>query len=406
VIIILCLLSIDGIAQSGGFNSPFSRFGIGDLVDPNPIHLRLMGGGNAAYADNFHINHVNPASLVFLRATSFDIGVNAKFSQLSDEGQEKNLWSGNLEYLSIAFPLRNPLNEVYEVDEKRDWRIGMGFNLRPLSRVSYFISNIDSDDEIGSFRRDFRGSGGSYQAQWGTGFQYKKLSFGINLGYMFGKLSYQRNIEFENPFAFDSRFLDDYDLRGFTYNVGAIYQLFINEEAFEKDPSIDVHVVNFGLYTNSSTSIRTNSTTFYQSIYEASQTGAIIDTLQYNVLTNWSSYKNDANPETLFDTKKLSFGGFYRPNYKSFNYLNKMFYRFGIYTSEEPQVVNQTQLKNFGVNVGVGLPFLFQRKISHINVGAEFGRRNVQDVLRENFVKLSIGLTFNDDEWFYKRKYE
>ena len=43
-------------------NSPYSRYGIGDLVPNTHISTRAMGGISAAYNDAYSINFNNPAS--------------------------------------------------------------------------------------------------------------------------------------------------------------------------------------------------------------------------------------------------------------------------------------------------------------------------------------------------------
>lgn len=436
VLLFAILSSVSVCAQSGGFNSPFSRFGIGDLVDPNPMYLRHMGGVNAAYADNYHINHVNPASLPYLRATAFDIGISANNINLKDAaGNTRRDWSGNLEYLTLAFPLQNPLNEVFE-RERKEFRFAMGFSLLPVSRVEYHILNDDTDPVIGAFNREFLGTGGIYKVQWGNGLQYKGFSFGVNLGYQFGKISYDRVIDFAELTAFDNRFTNDYSLKGFTYNVGAIYQYVLNRDEVIKNPTHNAKAINIGLYGNSQTSFRTESSFLNQNQFAGGAVGLVTDTLSFGeeikgngtlpgqlgigvnyfvggelslgvnyVLTAWNNYENEANPEQLSNANKLSIGGFYRPNIKSFNYRDRIYYRFGATIGQGARSIEQNQLENFSVNLGLGLPFVYQRKISHINLGVEAGRRSAGNILSETFVKLGIGLTFNDDEWFIKRKY-
>ena len=58
------------IAQTNG-NSPYSRFGIGDLANDNFMHTRMMGSIGTSYIDAYHVNIVNPASYASLRATAF-----------------------------------------------------------------------------------------------------------------------------------------------------------------------------------------------------------------------------------------------------------------------------------------------------------------------------------------------
>lgn len=422
------------VSGQGGFNSPFSRFGFGDLVDRDFSFMRHMGGINAAYNDPYHINNANPASYSYLRTTSFDIGVSANNISLKDPENTQNFWSGNLEYLSLAFPLRNPLNEVLD-RERRSYWLGMSFSLIPYSRVNYNIVNSFDNEEFGNIESQFQGTGGTYKVLWGNSIRYKNFAFGVNLGYLFGKINYERNINFIEPrAAFDNSFLNDFSVRGFTWNAGATYQYVLNREKVLDQIGVESRSLTFGLYGNSKQSFSTDATTFFQSVQVTNfvvsdtiffqenvsgsgnlpaeiafgvnyaQGGTLNLGLNY-VLTNWSQYKNEANPEELSDGYKLSFGGFYRPNIKSFKYWNRVYYRFGTFYGKDPRSLENVSLSNYGLSMGLGLPFSFQRKISHVNLGLKVGRRGNTDILRETYVKLSMGITFNDNEWFIKRKY-
>ena len=103
-------------------NSPYSRFGLGDF---NPQYMPAqggMGGLTAAYHDPYHINPLNPAALSRLDATAFEIGIDARYSNLTTEDASESLWTGNLTYLALAFPLINPINEVLDLkDTKFGW---------------------------------------------------------------------------------------------------------------------------------------------------------------------------------------------------------------------------------------------------------------------------------------------
>ena len=64
-------------------NSPFSRFGLGDFMDQYFAASAAMAGLRAAYQDPYHMNLDNPASLASLRATSFEVGLGARYSSCS-----------------------------------------------------------------------------------------------------------------------------------------------------------------------------------------------------------------------------------------------------------------------------------------------------------------------------------
>ena len=56
---------------------------------------------------------------------------------------------------------------------------------------------------------------------------------------------------------------------------------------------------------------------------------------------------------------------------------------------------------SFGLGLPVGTNF------SNINLGIELGQRGTKDsgLIKENFLRLSVGLSLND-KWFTKRKFD
>ncbi len=55
-------------------NSPYSRYGIGDLVPNQNVVNRGMGGVAIGYSDYQSINFINPASLAYITNTILDLG--------------------------------------------------------------------------------------------------------------------------------------------------------------------------------------------------------------------------------------------------------------------------------------------------------------------------------------------
>ncbi|MEM9546658.1 MAG: hypothetical protein AAGA77_11840 [Bacteroidota bacterium] len=428
------------VAQTNG-NSPYSRFGIGDLTNDNFMHTRMMGSIGTSYLDGYHINIVNPASYASLRATAFDIGLDAKRSTLSSGDESNTTWSGNLQYISLAFPLGNPLNEILD-QKKRNYDLGMSFTLMTNSTVGYNIAVQDSLAGIGNLERLYGGEGGSYKFLWGNAIKYKDFSFGVNLGYLFGNIRYEQNVTFfDLPDAYQNLFSSQYNLNGFLFDVGTIYSKVLNKKQLQDKTERVPKLFSLGLRVKSATNFNTNLTTAQFGVQTINGTNQFIDTafiasdlkgsgklpLEWGFgasyyggekfmigvdlsATNWSSYKNDADPTAsenpLSDTYSVSFGGYYRPDYKSYNrYFKRVYYRYGFYYRSDPRSVGGDQLDEYGLTLGLGLPFIYQRKISHANLGLEFGRRGSGSPIAESFFRISLGFTFNDDEWFIKKKY-
>ena len=312
----------------------------------------------------------------------------------------------------------------------------------PNSTVGYNITSQDSLAGIGNIQRLYAGDGGSYKFVWGNALKYKDFSFGMNLGYLFGKIRYEQNVTFYDlPFAYQDLFSTEYSLNGFLWGVGALYTRVLNKKQLENKTDRTADLISFGVRMKSSSSFNTNLTSsqfgiqapdvgvqFIDTAYLAKDvegTGKLPIELGLGVsyykgekfmigadfsMTKWSSYRNDADKTVaenpLSDIYNVSFGGFYRPDYKSYNrYFKRVYYRYGAYYKTDPRSIDGDQLKSYGLTLGMGMPFIYQRKISHANIGVEFGKRGPSSPIAESFFKVSLGFTFNDDEWFIKKKY-
>jgi len=426
-------------------NSPYSRYGIGDISDRNFYSSQFMGGLGASLNDQYQINIVNPASLGGLTATTFDIGLYAEYSGLKDNSVQNfdYNWNGNLSYMSLAIPLQNRVNDLLE-RKVRNTTYAMAFTLMPYSTVGYNIATLDqTDPNIGDFSRIFRGSGGTYQFLYSAGIRHKKFSGGFNVGYLFGKIENERAVLFnqlEEPyFSFAN---ETTSLTGFVWTGGLMYTHTLNKKALDDKKTLEVKRITFGVHGNSNTSFNTTTDAFSGSERRLQSTFAQRDTLEgfpktiegsgtlpaqlgigatyykganfalgVNYETNsWSQFASDIVNNNLKDTYKLSFGGFYRPNYKSISsYLSRIYYRFGVHyqtvPSEEIAANAGKTVKDYGINIGFGLPFFYQRKISHANLGLSAGLRGPGTAVEEQYWKISFSFSFNDDEWFIKRKY-
>ena len=190
----------------GQDNSPYSRYGIGDLVPPTNILTRAMGGISAGYSDYLSINFNNPASYASFQGVKelktkklssgraiLDIGMNFESRKLTEPASEKTFSASNalFSYVQVGIPI------------KPNW--GLSFGIRPISRISYKMHNTqrlfdpNTGLPIDSALTRFEGDGGTYLASLGTGFSIfrrekhkmeEKLSVGVNGGYLFGERNY------------------------------------------------------------------------------------------------------------------------------------------------------------------------------------------------------------------------
>ena len=105
---LLITLGTTLVAQYSRGNSPYSRYGLGDLTGSLFTVNGSMGGGLAGtYRSYWDVNLSNPAGLGMLRFTSFQIGLDYRHSELSENStnQTAQADNGNLTYISLAFPI-------------------------------------------------------------------------------------------------------------------------------------------------------------------------------------------------------------------------------------------------------------------------------------------------------------
>ena len=431
--IVLTGTSLLALAQPKD-NSPYSRLGLGDFVNQQFAANSSFGGLSAALQDPFHINLLNPASLAYLRSTSYELGFYAKYADLKGADESAGIWSGNLNYMALGFPMRNPLNDLLE-RRKSDFNWGMTLALLPYTNVGYDLQITEVQPNVDTTINIFQGTGGTYELYWGNGMKYKDLTLGLNLGYFFGKISNSREVSFSDlGVAYQNSFDDEISVRGLLWSLGAQYRLVFKKPGENGVPEPSGHRLIFGAYGNSSQPFDTNSSKFYRGInflysdvdtvlYEkdvlesgklpAEVTAGITyeyqDRLRLGIeyaFSQWSNYENEAKPENLSDRWRIAFGGEYIPDATSYNdYGKRIRYRFGMFYAKDPRSFDNT-LQHYGLTFGFGLPIILPRQqTSFVNFAFELGQFGNADTLRETYGKLTVGFTLNDNSWFFKRKF-
>lgn len=434
-------------------NSPYSRYGLGDIVPSNNISSRAMGGINAAYNDFLSINFNNPASygsfqtfrepgakkISYGRAI-LDVGVNLETRTLSEPNTIGKFTASNLlfSHVQVAIPLRP------------NW--GLSFGLRPISRISYKISEIgllhdpNTNLPIDSAITLYEGTGGSYLASAGTGFKIKlsekqTVSLGVNGGYLFGKkdISSRRSIYNDSLSYNAGNFQTITSYGNFYANAGLQYMAKLKENFYltiggygnwnqKLNGSQDVIRETF-FYDEFSGNTRLDSVYEQKEIkgkieypssftvgfaleqyadFEKKKAGWVVG-MDYE-RSNWSnfSFYGQSDP-TVTNSMKIKLGGQLRPVPKK-NYFSNVAYRVGFFMGKDYIKVQNTDLPVYGVSLGMGLPIINYSRLSSaqtiMNIALEYIKRgNNDNLLKENQFRLSFGLALSD-LWFVRKKYD
>ena len=255
------------------------------------------------------------------------------------------------------------------------------------------------------------------------------------MGILFGNLENNREVTFINiSNAYKDIFSDDINVSGFIYDLGFMYEF-----QFGKDPndpkSLPKQSLTVGLYghgntsfTTKTTSVRTRFNINYTQDTISNNTnvkdsgklpGQITLGLVYRskskwligldyTYSDWGKFENpaadfDGQSNALFKSSRITGGLQFTPDATSYNrYLKRVGYRIGGYYFNDPRLED---LKTYAITFGAGFPIVLSRnRTSFLNLAVELGS-NVSDTIDENFWKISLGFTLNDNSWFFKRKF-
>lgn len=405
------LLSLLSFAQEGT-SSPYSFYGIGDVRFKGTIESRSMAGVQVEQ-DSIHINLDNPASYSNLKLTTFTVGGTYNQTTLKNTTASEQAKRTTFDYLAVGLPMG---------------KLGVGFGLIPYSSVGFKITNT-SDLADGQNTRDF-GTGGVNKAFFAASYKIlPNFSIGANVDYNFGRIE-TTNLQYINGVVLGSRELNRADLSGVNFNFGALYQSKLTKKlslysslsyrlesklASDNTRNRDVVSLTSDFDVTSVEALDEEKDSENLTLPSELRIGLgigeskkwligaqIISASKGNLENTYNNLPNVSYEKAM----KYSLGGYFIPNYSSFsNYAKRIVYRAGIRYEETGLVVNSQSIKDQGLSLGVGLPIT--GSFSNINLGFEFGKRGTTSasLIQENYVKLSVGLSFND-RWFVKRKFD
>lgn len=430
-------------------NSPYTRYGLGDIVPSTNINLRGMGGISAAYNDYLSINFNNPASYGSFQAYKelnsnklrlgraiLDLGLNFENRTLIEPGDVPRKFTTSnalFSHLQVGVPLR------------ANW--GLSFGLRPMTRISYkMYQGGRVIDAVTGEPRDStltlsEGDGGAYLASVGTGFRIGDFSFGVNGGYLFGKSDYSnRRVIINDTMETNSgNFQSKTSYGNLYFNAGMQYRVRLDSTTFltlglfgniRQKINATQDVIRETYFFDPNTGNIPIDSVFEKNeikgkiVYPASLTGGFtiqrVPTLKkagwlFGVdyhQAKWDDYRFFDKVDSVKNRWELRVGAELRPSIDAYrkSYFGRVSYRAGFFFG--PDYVNVgKKLPVMGASFGLGLPLNTENRINPnqvtlINLAFEYIKRgNNDNLLKENMFRLSVGFSLSDF-WFVKRKYE
>lgn len=401
---ILLTLSSLSISAQNNTNSPYTRFGYGDISEGTAIELKGMGGVGLANRSFNTINSANPASYTSVDSLSFmfDVGTGARYSRFSDTKSSNNTFNANLEYITMRFPLSK-------------W-MAVSAGMLPYSLVGYNFSQSDSlsiPSETGkkiSYAQSFSGAGGFSQIYGGLSLKFfNHIAIGANAYYVFGETS-NYNVQSFGSTSYNSSVYTN-QIKASDLKLRYGLQAF-NTFAKKHEIAIGLIYENKNNLDGNFTATLNSDTIRSVSGFELPQTlgGGIAYTYNKKLTLgvdytrqNWGDALYFNKKDSLVNTSKLAVGLEYIPDPAGrTKYSDLIRYRVGFNTSNQYyKVRGNEQPRNFVFSVGVGLPTRTGK--SMMNIALEYGKIGSASLLREDYVKLSFAASINEF-WFFKPK--
>ena len=432
--IICLLLAASPLFTQAQENSPYSRYGIGNLTPQGNIVNRAMGGISAAVSDAFYLNTVNPAAPANLAFATLDIAVEYNGRNLVDNNTVGSYRSNNaiISYLQVGFPLLYGNKKA----AKKGIMWSANFGLKPISKINYKIetNSITAGENVQNL---YEGSGGLNEAFVGTALKIKNLNLGVSTGYLFGEKDYSNRMSFQNDTVafYKSNYETTTRYGGMFLKAGAQYsfklkktgeKLFLgaygnlrgnytakkseNIETFTYDQNGGLSRID-SVYSKSDIKGKIN-------LPSTLGVGFAVDKehLLFGAdfeMTNWDDYEFFGQKDAVNNSWVAKAGVQFIPASGVTNkgYFNFVKYRAGVSFGED-YINADGKLPVYTISVGAGFPLklrksFYESQNSVLNVGLEYGNRgNKNNTIKENLYKISFGLSLNDNLWFRRFKYQ
>ena len=415
-LLVILIFSCFSVFSQTNTGSPYSLNELGEINFTGNVSYQSMGGIDSSI-DSIEFNINNPSSLAKIKTTNYLIGTFYKSSSISNSLLKENIKTSNINYIAIGIPVKN---------------FGFGFGVLPYSSVGFNLQTTEEyNDDNSISSRLFGAEGNINKAFLSVGIPFLKyFSLGASANYNFGKFNYEK-FNLMNGVNYGVFSNSSSEITGFTYNFSSNVLIPLKNDLslsllFSLYPEGELDSYNIeSLYTSNTSSISLESLGDFvdidldtrglentklpvpkKSIYSIGlekKNSWFIGAQYENKLS--SGFENvflDIRNVSYRDANSISFGGYFIPDSSSLvSYWKRVKYRFGIKNDKKSIIVNNLPINQFSLNLGLGLPIA---GLSKANLGLEIGKIGNDDLIKENYFSLKLGLSLND-VWFIKRKY-
>jgi hypothetical protein len=445
-ILVLLLLCLGNPLYAQKYLSPYSQFGIGDMVSNQYVRNRGVGT-SLAFGGVNRMNLSNPASWGQITSYNLETGISTNFYSLkSTTASYRNVdfWPA---YISIAVPLNRDTQNIWR-DSVTRHNAGLSFGLAPYSRVGFQTRSVHNNpSDIAYKAQEYNsGSGGLSRLYVGFGAElFNNFYFGANANYIFGRNAYEHRIEFPVDSNFYSlRETNSYVAGGWTADIGLLSAMHVGKnqpdhKLYRNDtlrigltfsPALSLNVrqdleaitTYNGFVTDSLTDIESGKGKIKLPMslglgfaYTINNCVTLAADMNY---TKWSDYSLMGKTPTqpLNDQWIVKLGSEWRfVDSADIAAGTETFFALTNFRAGVKYGMMQypgTQVSQMGGSIGIGIPLrkkgVKTYQLSYLDLSLEGGRigNASKNIVQQDYLMVSMGLHLFDFGWFNRRKIE
>lgn len=427
IFVIILSTNILSFGQSV-INSPYTRFGIGEINRNGFNNSKAMGGLSTGLRKVNQINYMNPAAISSQDTMSFifDVGANVISNKLATNDEKLTYNNGSFDHIAIAFPI------------KRWWFAGVSLN--PYSKIGYNVTQKETHPYLPETETvyNYLGDGGINQFSISNSFKLgKNIAIGFNYNYLFGTIEQYNQTYITDENSYSTVVYDKYTMNQSNFDIGVQYYTDIAEKYFVVLGANYSTQINFKAKNNTAELTTGNYINAGLNIIDYLALGGSVDTIVSSVDNNYKvevparysigfsggiknkltvgfdfSYQDWSDVNTLnisnnyTSDQTINFGIEYIPNFYDLrSYIKKINYRAGAFYNNSYIQIDNEQVNNYGITFGLGFPISNQR--TSINVSYTYGKRGEVNngLIEGTYSVIGLNLTLYDF-WFIKRKFQ
>jgi hypothetical protein len=432
-------------------NSVYSRFGLGLIDNPGNVTHFGIGGITAAISDPIVLNMANPASYSFLEVTNLQTTLKGAYTQASSATASSNYLNGQVHELSMGF-------------KKPNTKWGLAFGLSPYSSVDYRFASKDTLSDTLTANYSYAGRGGINKATLGfsrvfligkkensdsTIKRMHQLSIGVNGNYIFGNISRENILVFNQIDHYST--IENYNLwvKGITWDLGVQYKVNLSTKRDIQNRVVGGSALQVGAVYSIGSNVSAEYSELLYSLRLSSNlafrdTASFLDAqsgtlslpkkiqagFAYKVFhkkwgtftfcaeyktQDWNKFKlNLAENARLYNgltsASAYATGVEYKPNADNRNTIfNRIYYRLGYRNYQSELTINGIRINHKAYSAGLTIPIV--RSQSRLHLGIESGTRGTAQagLVEEKQIAFMVGFSLTPsmfDRWFRQIKYD